>query len=85
MMAHAQTRNPESPQPRSRHPGAAHEHPRNRGPARNVFALALEDLPLVWLPHIEFKKRVPQAIGLIRTADTVQYANLIPESAEAFE
>ena len=27
-----------------------------------------------------FKKRVPQAIGLIRTADTVQYANMIVES-----
>jgi D-ribose pyranase len=32
-------------------------------------------------PHIEFKKRVPGAIGLIRTADTIQYANMILESA----
>ena len=32
-------------------------------------------------PHVEFKRRVPQAIGLIRTGDTVQYANLIIESA----
>jgi D-ribose pyranase len=30
---------------------------------------------------VEFKKRVPRAIGLIRTADTVQYANIILESA----
>ena len=32
-------------------------------------------------PHVEFKKRVPQTIGLIRTADTIQYANMILESA----
>lgn len=28
-------------------------------------------------PHVEFKKRVPKAIGLIRTGDTIQYANTI--------
>lgn len=32
-------------------------------------------------PHVEFKKRVPRAIGLIRTGDTTPYANLIIESA----
>jgi len=32
-------------------------------------------------PHPEFKKRVPQAIGLVRTGDTIQFANLILESA----
>lgn len=32
-------------------------------------------------PHTEFKKRVPDAIGLIRTGDTTQYANVILESA----
>jgi len=32
-------------------------------------------------PHIEFKRRVPFAIGLIRTADTIPYANVILESA----
>jgi D-ribose pyranase len=31
--------------------------------------------------HGEFKKRVPNAIGLIRTGDTTQYANIILESA----
>jgi D-ribose pyranase len=43
--------------------------------------LALEGLPLVLEPHVEFKKRVPLAIGLIRTGDTTQYGNLILESA----
>lgn len=32
-------------------------------------------------PHIEFKRRVPSAIGLIRTADTTPYSNIILESA----
>jgi D-ribose pyranase len=49
------------------------------------FANALEDallgIPITFEPHIEFKKRVPSAIGLIRTGDTTQYANLILESA----
>ena len=45
------------------------------------FERALAGIPLVFEPHVEFKKRVPQAIGLIRTGDTVQYANMILESA----
>ncbi|MFM1852418.1 MAG: hypothetical protein RIS54_2102 [Verrucomicrobiota bacterium] len=32
-------------------------------------------------PHVDFKKRVPRAIGLIRTGDTTLYGNLILESA----
>lgn len=32
-------------------------------------------------PHTEFKHRVPFAIGLIRTADTTPYSNIILESA----
>jgi D-ribose pyranase len=46
---------------------------------------ALEDallgVPVTFEPHTELKKRVPHAIGLIRTGDTIQYANLILESA----
>jgi D-ribose pyranase len=42
---------------------------------------ALEGIPLTFEPHVEFKKRVPHAIGLIRTGDTTQYGNLILESA----
>lgn len=34
-------------------------------------------IPLKFEPHIQFKKRAPGAIGLIRTGDTIQYANLI--------
>ena len=41
----------------------------------------LGDVPVHLEAHIDFKQRVPQAIGLIRTADTVPYANIILESA----
>lgn len=46
-----------------------------------AFAEALKGIPLAHEPHVDFKKRVPHAIGLIRTGDTVQYANMILESA----
>lgn len=42
-----------------------------------LFSEAAGSIPLRHQPHSEFKKRVPEAIGLIRTADTIQYANLI--------
>jgi D-ribose pyranase len=45
------------------------------------FLAALGNVPRTLEPHVEFKKRVPHAIGLIRTGETVQYANTILESA----
>jgi D-ribose pyranase len=41
------------------------------------FARALKRIPTKFEAHGEFKKRVPHAIGLIRTGDTTQYANTI--------
>ncbi len=49
----------------------------NTATTRQAFADALAGIPLTHEPHIEFKKRVPSAIGLIRTGETIQYANLI--------
>lgn len=46
-----------------------------------TFRTVLEGAALVYEPHSEFKRRVPHAIGLIRTGDTTQYANVILESA----
>src|ERR1017187_1088961 len=48
---------------------------------RLEFEQALSGVPVVFEPHVQFKKRVPQAVGLVRTGDTIQYANLIIESA----
>lgn len=45
------------------------------------FAAAFEGVTLAHEPHVEFKRRVPMAIGLIRTGETIQYANMILESA----
>lgn len=48
---------------------------------REQFAHGLAGINLDYEFHTDFKKRVPQAIGLIRTGDTVQYANMILISA----
>src|ERR1017187_1558196 len=56
----------------------AREFLRENAPAtRALFAKALKDIPTTHEPHAQFKKRVPAAIGLIRTGDTVQYANMV--------
>jgi D-ribose pyranase len=49
----------------------------NEAGTRAAFAEALAGIALVKEPHVEFKKRVPHAVGLIRTGDTTQYANVI--------
>jgi len=41
------------------------------------FALAAAGIPVAFEPHAQLKGRVPQAIGLIRTGDTIQYANMV--------
>ncbi|MEM7391068.1 MAG: RbsD/FucU domain-containing protein [Verrucomicrobiota bacterium] len=47
----------------------------------DAFDTALDGIPLTRLPHVDVKQKVPDAIGLIRSGDTVQYANMILESA----
>jgi D-ribose pyranase len=49
----------------------------NTAATRTSFARALEGIPTTYEPHVRFKKRVPGAIGLIRTGDIIQYANLV--------
>ncbi|HYG35244.1 MAG TPA: RbsD/FucU family protein [Clostridia bacterium] len=44
---------------------------------RARFAQALEGVPTTYEPHVDFKKRIPGAIGLIRTGETIQYANMV--------
>jgi D-ribose pyranase len=44
---------------------------------RKAFAAALAGAKLTHEPHVALKRRVPRAVGLIRTGDTVQYANVI--------
>ena len=53
----------------------------NSAETQREFEWALSGISLTLESHTELKRRVPQAVGLIRTGDTVQYANLILESA----
>lgn len=53
----------------------------NDEPTRAALVAAMKGIPLVFERHVDFKRRIPQAVGLIRTGDTVQYANMILESA----
>ena len=41
----------------------------------------LSAVPLDFISHVDLKQKVSLAIGLIRTGDTTQYANIILESA----
>lgn len=53
----------------------------NSGKVRQAFGVALRGISVIHEPHVQFKRRVPVAIGLIRTGDTIQYANVVLESA----
>jgi D-ribose pyranase len=56
----------------------AREFLRENAPAtRALFAKGLRGIPTTHEPHAQFKRRVPGAIGLIRTGDTIQYANMV--------
>jgi D-ribose pyranase len=59
----------------------AEEFLRENGDAvQRRFADALAGVNVTHDPHVDFKRRVPGAIGLIRTGDTIQYGNVILES-----
>ena len=45
------------------------------------FDEAFRGVPVTREPHLDFKKRVPGAIGLVRTGDPTLYGNVILESA----
>jgi len=53
----------------------------NDAATQQRFTQVLCNVPRSFEPHATFKLRVPHALGLIRTGDTVQYANTILESA----
>ena len=60
----------------------AREFREHNSPAvQDQFVKAFEGLLVTFEPHSALKQRVPTAIGLIRTGDTTQYANMILVSA----
>jgi D-ribose pyranase len=55
----------------------------NPGATVDAFNRSFEEIPNVIIErpaHLDFKKLVPNAIGLIRTGDTTAYGNIIVES-----
>jgi D-ribose pyranase len=44
---------------------------------RAAFVKMCRGVELQFEPHADFKKRVPQAVGIIRTGDTTKYGNII--------
>lgn len=44
---------------------------------QDQFSRARGVIPLEFEPSDDIKKRIPGAIGIIRTADTIQYANML--------
>ena len=52
----------------------------NNRKVQRAFQNSLQGVPLVFEAHLELKARVRSSIGLIRTGDTIQYANVILES-----
>lgn len=52
----------------------------NEVSVQKQFQASLSGIAVDYEPHIEFKRRVPQAIGLIRSGDTIQYGNVILQS-----
>ncbi|MEO6996161.1 MAG: RbsD/FucU family protein [Lacunisphaera sp.] len=53
----------------------------NSSAIQTALTNRLKKIPLFFEPHVVFKKRVPDAIGLIRTGGAIPYSNLIIESA----
>ena len=48
---------------------------------QQLFTYSRDEIPISFESLYQFKQRVHQAIGLIRTGDTIQYANMILVSA----
>lgn len=44
---------------------------------KTEFLRGLRGCAVDFEPHAQFRQRIPQAIGIIRTGDTIQYANMV--------
>ncbi|MCJ7518137.1 MAG: hypothetical protein MUO42_00485 [Anaerolineaceae bacterium] len=49
----------------------------NTAEAQESYSKAIGSIPVTFEPSADMKKRVPLAVGVIRTGDTIQYANMI--------
>jgi D-ribose pyranase len=60
---------------------ASEFHDHNDAQVRAEFAAAFGSTRLEFEPHLELKRRVPGAIGLVRTGERRIYTNVLLESA----
>jgi D-ribose pyranase len=49
----------------------------NTAEIQEQFAQSMLGIPVAYEPYLVFKQRVSNAIGLIRTGETIQYANMV--------
>ena len=56
-------------------------HPHNNEEVYREYTQLLAPIEIAFEPHVELKRRIPEAVGLIRTGDTTQYGNIVLESA----
>ena len=57
----------------------------NTKEVQNAYKQAYGRIPVTFEPSDDMKKRVPTAIGIIRTADTIQYGNMLLTSGRIDE
>jgi len=57
----------------------------NIAQVQEMYKKAVGGIPVSFEPSDEMKKRIPKAIGIIRTADSIQYANMILVSGRVEE
>ena len=49
----------------------------NTKEVQDLYKNAFGNIPISYEPSADMKKRVPKAIGIIRTAETIQYSNML--------
>jgi len=57
----------------------------NTPTVQDMYKQACGNIPVTFEPSDEMKQRVPKAIGIIRTADTIQYGNMLLVSGRVEE
>lgn len=57
----------------------------NTSSVQDMYSTAYGKIPIIFEPSDEMKKRAPKAIGIIRTADTIQYGNMLLVSGRVDE
>ena len=57
----------------------------NTQAVQDEFKKAFGKIPITFEGYMAMKSRVPDAIGIIRTADTIQYANMLLVSGRVEE